>query len=463
MSLMKQWSIVSHVIGALLSLVAECVAGTPREKAIAAVAVARAQVTIANERPQLPDTRNRFPGASAGDFRQELDVARAELAEFQAKSNEKAWKIAELKIANAAERQGKSSADSTTSLMTLINNPAETVPARSPTPMAMSFPKVAVVSEVLPAQLVIGVRNKGCAPCKRLEKDIASILTPKGWQIGDGSQDQIQFVHLDDDQFAPKITLYQNGQILKTWDGYQDPAMLSRELRLAWDGAGEHPQAVSMANGVAGAIQASTQIRNTLDYFRRYVGEGNQTTLEWDCNRDGKMSLFAMGEWTAPLIFGTDGRIELAAPNAINLPVKQLAFAYRIRGSDVIVDGDPVALRGLADKLGTAKGSQIVGAMPVGIVGIDDMLLWYNVFSMFRDIFSLLHPSCDVVLPGQIIANATLNGDSLIVAFDKAPSVKLVWLFTFSLTVKRVTISQSNIHVEFSGSRWIKSRDFAVQ
>jgi hypothetical protein len=201
-----------------------------------------------------------------------------------------------------------------------------------------------------------------------------------------------------------------------------------------------------------------------MEYLRKYVGDGNRSTIQWDRNGSPALSLFAMDEWDAVGIFGTDGRIQLDSPNAIGLPTKSLGFGYRIVGRDVVLDADPVRFAGLADKLSLGgKHSQAVGATPAGIIGIDDALEVYWVICMFKDIFALLRPSADLTLPNEVTGSAVLNGDTLSVQFDKPPVVRLVWMFTFKLAVKRVVVTEKNVHVEFSGSRWIKSRDFAVK
>jgi hypothetical protein len=77
-------------------------------------------------------------------------------------------------------------------------------------------------------------------------------------------------------------------------------------------------------------------------------------------------------------------------------------------------------------------------------------------------IWSLLHPQADITLPGTIRGSATMVGDSLVVTFKDAPSLKIVVLFSFHLKVESVTISESQVVLKFSGSNWIKQKTFAV-
>ncbi len=358
---------------------------------------------------------------------QEVDGLRAQLAETQISLQEAAWSNAELKIGK------KSSAD----------------------PMRIE-PSGPVAMATVPGPVEVTVHMKPwCGPCHRMQRD-----------NGDGDE-RIHFTYTNDDvvglgNHAVPISVWKNGSgQLLYWVGRVSTSQLWEIINKPANAPPAGPQSNYSATGAAGTIHAKLQIQAALQYFRQYVGEGNTASMTWD-RSSAQLNLFAAKEWTAKDLFGASGRIQLDAPKSLGLPLKQLAFAYRLVGSDIKLDMEPMTLLGLADRLNPNQSSA-VGASPVGIIGIDDALLIYQVLSIVRDIFSLLHPSADVVLPDQIAASATLNGDVLTVAFDKPPSVKLVWLFQFNLAVKQVVISDSNVHVDFSGSRWITSRDWGVQ
>lgn len=324
------------------------------------------------------------------------------------------------------------------------------------------------ISEPLPSQLVIRGWAKGCVSCDRLKRDVKTILGPLKWRIGETEDSQIQFVTIPTTQPAPSITLYQNGVVLKEWEGYQDPNMLSRELARAWTSAPVPAHPVPMS-AVAGAIQAGSQTQHMFDYFRQYIGEGNQSTFTWDRNGSDSINLLSKTDWTGKALFGTNGRIQLDSPRAINLPVKTFVFDYLIRGADVTLDAGPVTIPGLADRMTISEHPQAVGAGPVGLIGIDDLLLADQIFNLVKDIASLLWPTCDLQLPDQVMANAVLNGNVVTVTFDKGPSVCIKMLFRFQLKVTSVTFTpptdtaHGNVHVEFTGSRFIRSRDFSIQ
>jgi hypothetical protein len=183
--------------------------------------------------------------------------------------------------------------------------------------------------------------------------------------------------------------------------------------------------------------------------------------MTWDRSA-AQLNLLATKEWTAKDLFGLSGRIQFDAPEAVNLPVKDIAFGYRLIGRDIKLDIEPITLPCLVDRI-SPNVPQATESTSFSLTGLDDALLLYNVFCMFRDLFSLLHPQADVILPDQIAASAVLNDDAIIVTFEKSPSVKLIALFSFNLGVKRAVITENNVHVEFNGSRLVKSRDFEVR
>ena len=396
-------------------------------KGVAAVAVARAALQIADERPILPDTRT---GRTTFEFEQSS-------------------------VKDESEQRG--------------------VQEKNPTSMRIEFPNAVLINETLPAQLIIGHWAFGCLAGDRLERDIRRVLTPLGWKIGNSIGDVIQFIHIPQTEPCPKIDLYQNGVIVKSWEGYQDPAFLSNELRRAWDSA---PTTVSRAAtaGPAGVIYARPQIQSVFAWWRNKIGDGVTGSINWDRTGAQTFPLLAQGDWSALAIFGKSGRIEVSAYGARALPVDSLGFGYRVIGDDMSFDCDPVLVKGLAAQLGagskqgslkngtygtdgtdgTAASKDVVPAR-IGLMGI------WTVATVVRDIFALLNPTCDLQMGGNVAATGVLKRDTLTIEFQQSPSVKLVALFTFQLTIHRVEITEQSVRVVFSGSRIVKERTFQVQ
>ena len=392
------------------------------QKAVAAVAVARATLEIADERPILPDARRLQTAFESGRPSVEFD---------------------------GQDRRG--------------------LHEKHPALMRIEYPNAVVIHETLPAQLVIGHWAHGCQAGDRLERDIRRVLTPLGWTIGNSIGDSIQMIHIPQSEPCPRVTLYQNGLILKSWEGYQDPAFLSNELRRAWDSAPTPAQRAATA-GPAGVIHARSQIQSVFEWWRKEIGDGVTGSVNWDRTGAQTFPLLAQGDWTALALFGKSGRIEVSAYGAKGLPIDSLGIGYRVLGDDMSFDCDPVLVKGLAARLGAGSNQ---GALKNGTYGTDArkdvfparfglMGIW-TITTVIRDIFALLNPTCDLQLGGNVSATGVLNKDTLIIDFQQCPSVKLVALFTFQLTVKRVEITEQSIRVDFSGSRFVKERTFQVQ
>lgn len=349
------------------------------------------------------------------------------------------------------------------SALTTAVDLSETGPRRvseeTPGPMRFEFRRAPVLSEPLPAQLVVGHWPHGCPAGERQERDLRRTLTPLGWIIGNGSTDQIQLIHISQNEPCPQITLYQNGTVIKSWTGYQDPTFLSHELRRAWDSA-PSSQVNAVTTGSGGAIHARTQIHSALEWWKHSIGEGTKLTIRW--NRSGAQTfpLLAQGDWSATAIFGRTGRLEVEATSG-NLPVTSLGLTYRILGDDVSIDLDPLHLTGIAARLGANSNSEPQVASPL-VSAFGPVTAW-TIVSLARDLVSLLHPSCDLKLAGDITASAEMLGEILVIEFSQPPSVRFVALFTFQLSVNRIEISAQSVRLLFSGSRLVKERTFLVK
>lgn len=214
------------------------------------------------------------------------------------------------------------------------------------------------------------------------------------------------------------------------------------------------------ASGPAGAVHGSEQITTMIEWIDSHVGQGIPMQWRWDRTGAQTISLLLAGKkWSAEELFGLSGRFAISAPGAVNLPIDTLDFSYRIEGDDVVLDTSGVRLKGLAKSLGIQNGDGAVGDAQ----GIDPISTAWTVISIVRLCWQILHPQADLKLGGTVTATGVLNGDTLTVKFKNGPVVRLVMVFTFSLGVQQIVISPRNVHVDFTGSRWIKSRDFPVK
>lgn len=241
---------------------------------------------------------------------------------------------------------------------------------------------------------------------------------------------------------------------------YKIPASLADLAAMVEKNTAKTESAKAVApSGAAGAIHAKSQIKQVFAWWRANVGEGVKAECRWDRSGAQTFPLLAKGDWSAVAVFGKFGHMNLSAKGAANLPVDSIGFGYKVDGDDITIDADPVTLKGLGKILNpTSKQSLQVGApseISPGTV--------LTIISVVRGVWSLLNPHVSLTLGGNVSATGVLSGDSLTIDFQQGPAVKIESLFTFSLGVKQIVITESNVHVEFSGSRFVKSRDFAVK
>lgn len=315
------------------------------------------------------------------------------------------------------------------------------------------------IDEEKPLFVVLGA--EWCGPCHRLDDE--TFLDPEIRRI---VNEQFIAVHIDVDadkelaqQFfhatktrtIPLIVVVDPNvqhSIRKSQAGFQTAEQLRSFL-------GVESQSYA-ASGPAGSIHASSQIRSTLSWWRTNIGEGNKVESGWDRTGAQTFPLLAKGDWSYQAVFGNFGRFRFSAPGS-KLPVTSGEFVYTVEdGWPIIKSVGPIPLKPILESFTSEQG---YAADPSGI-GPATIL---TVLSVFRDLWSLLHPTCDLQLGGNVTATAVLLDDTLVIDFQQCPSVKLVELFTFQLSVQRVEIREESVRVVFGGSRLIKERTFNVQ
>lgn len=207
-------------------------------------------------------------------------------------------------------------------------------------------------------------------------------------------------------------------------------------------------------SGAAGAIHAKSQIQSVFAWWRSNIGEGVKAECRLDRSGAQTFPLLAKGDWSALAVFGKYGHVNMSAIGAVNLPVQSLGFGYKVDGEDITIDADPITLKGFGKTLSPATQATPSEVGPGTVL---------TIVSVIRGVWSLLNPHVSLTLGGNVSATGVLSGDTLTIDFQQGPAVKIESLFTFSLGVKQVVITDKNVHVEFSGSRFVKSRDFAVK
>lgn len=406
----------------VFSFAAEVQAGTARQKAAADVAVAIAVVQVANDHAELPDTTRQAGGLPTPIEKSEEPAVSTPI--------ESVYRRVETQISDVAAR-----------------------------PKIEFNPNAAFTDMRHPVTVYTAESEHGdgwCPVCNSLKKtwgdgnDELRIEYSKQSLIGIGIYPQIRFA---DSSGVMQMTVGRNGK-------HKVPGSLDELTAIVKRVCGPVDHPAQAAYGSAGTIRAKQKIVESLKIVETTIGECNVMSFSWECSREGVLNLLAMQDWKEDDILGSEGRLSFSCPDAINLPVKEFAAGYRKRGADGIISPEPFAFPNLYGFMHPPKS---FCAQPAQLIGIDDTLLIYNVICMVRDIFSLLRPSCDLALPAEITGEAILDHGVLKVTFSKPPVVRLKALFTFNLAVKEVYLSADKVHLEFSGSRWIKSREFDVR
>jgi len=217
------------------------------------------------------------------------------------------------------------------------------------------------------------------------------------------------------------------------------------------------PQVAASPNTAAGVLHGREVIRDGLTRWRETIGQGT-VAVTWTRNGSQLLPLLRLTEWSPRAIYGSSGALSCTVTGATthSLPVTDVLIDYRIVGDQMRLRGETLIAASVLG-IDTSTPKAIGDAKPVGFI---DPISLLSVASM---VWQLLHPQCDVSLPGQMSAEATMVGDALVVTFKDAPSIRVVMLFTFQLKVEAVSISESKVVVTFSGSRFIRQKTFEVK
>jgi hypothetical protein len=450
------WWPLALLVVILAALVNACSAGTAAQQAAASVAVAHARLTIGNQQPALPDTTNRYGSAEGPTISQTWAQVEEELAATKA-----ALEVSQRELDRIKAETIKPAAETPTA--ETINNATR---ATDRGPMRIDFAGGEIAASgprSLPAQLIVRIHKHGaCPPGERVKREIMAELPRLKWIIGETDDCQIKFEYSDPTaEPCPQITLLQRGRTTMRWNQYTDVGTLSNALRAAWDDAGDEPAPTHAAAGTGGTFHGAAQIRQCFEWIKAYIGEGIPIAITWGRTGQQVFPLIHKTDWSPLALLGTTGHVNVSTRGANKLPFDEFGLDYRLSGDTVFVRTDEIKLENILRRFSMGRPSA-PAANTYGLFVIDDIVAYWTIFSAFRDIASLLWPTVDLSIPGEVGLTAVLTDDALEVVFQQPPTVKLTEIFTFTLDVQRVTVTPSNIHVEFSGSRWVKSRDFPV-
>lgn len=383
----------------------------------------------------------------------QIDDLRAELAQAWETIKAQHWQVAELKVAGA---HNEPVGPTEIAAETQAEAPLFTPPMKLILPAGTAPQRHRRLANVYTGEAKF---DKGwCQNCATLKA---------AW--GEGNED-IELVWLTDaleeEATYPAIRFQDNNGGWKMpcdrRGNYRIPRSLGELCDIIDAVNGKFERPAIEATGKSAAIQASAQIQQGIDQWAKFVGRGNPVRLSFSGNHIDTLSLLSQ-KYDMMDIVGTEGRIEIDVPQSTAVPTKDLAFNYQIVGTGMRFDADPFVIPDFKKYL--EQPNQRAYGDGYGVIGIDDALLWWSIYSMCKDVVAILSPSVDMQLPPQISCTVTLVDDTFHLVFDKGHTIgiKATWLFSIRLQVQEVTVNTRNIHAEFSGSRWIRSRDFEVK
>jgi hypothetical protein len=300
---------------------------------------------------------------------------------------------------------------------------------------------------------------KWCQPCKRQERD------------NDDGDDRISFVYTEDpqpveyDQFGrvvdtlPCTTFTDSTGKLRTIRGYHTTDEIWSIIQR------NNPPGVQQsyaASGFGGAIHGRSQIQQVLTSWRERIGT---SPVEFAWRRTGGQTFPLIHQqpkqWSCQNILGSLGEFSIEAPGS-KLPVQPISIGYRRSVSGLELTGKVTvaeSLLGFPGDSGSASQSSMADPSQIGPMTI------LTIVQVVQGVISILNPHVDLTLGGTVSATCQLaaDRDELTINFRDMPGVKIVAWFTFNLSVKSLVITPENVHLEFSGSRWVKSRDLRVE
>lgn len=222
-------------------------------------------------------------------------------------------------------------------------------------------------------------------------------------------------------------------------------------------------------------LHASAEIAAFIEFWIQRIGvkkaDGSPVKMSFAWRRTGGQTFPLLHsqpkQWSTPNIFGTLGEFEFSAPGS-KLPIEPILVGYRRSHGQLLLRGEisiDEKMLGLPGDVDLANSSDISFDLSQATPNGCDPMTLLTIVSVIRTIFSLLNPTCDLTLGGQVTATAwydEANGQ-MVIDFGDAPMIKLVWLFEFDLSLKQLKFVPTNLHLEFNGSRLVKSRDIPVE
>lgn len=179
-------------------------------------------------------------------------------------------------------------------------------------------------------------------------------------------------------------------------------------------------------------------VSRILTALAQVLTPGKIVALEWDRSGAALFNLMAGDDWTVENIYGRTGR--LVALGDVG-PARNPEVSYKINGDDLQIQMD-VLLPGIMARMkpGPVGASE---SEPVGAIGL------MTVLSCLSIVWSLLHPSATLMLPGTMSMALSMVDGALHVTFTTPPTVTIVWGLRFAGTVNSVVLTETALTIGY--------------
>jgi len=205
------------------------------------------------------------------------------------------------------------------------------------------------------------------------------------------------------------------------------------------------------ASGVGGVIHGKAQIQKSFKWIEKNIGD--DVVISLDLKRTGAQTFpFKQGtDWSYKAFLGGMGEANLKINGAKNLMFSELSTSYKTFSDRDDLDlNTKIVIKNFGKNL---TSSQIEKLDPITISII---------FQTLNFLYQVINPKIDLQVPGDLSADIAFKGDKVDVEFKKMPYIHVSAWWNFNLGVKNISLTDSEAVLNFTGSRWIKSRKLTI-
>lgn len=207
------------------------------------------------------------------------------------------------------------------------------------------------------------------------------------------------------------------------------------------------------AHDLGGVMRGRDHIDQLFDWLDQNAGNDIKITLSWD--RTGAQTFpFKSGtDWSTNALLGRMGYFGFKSEGVKSLPISELSTGYRYIDNTNDLELTPKIV---IKNLGTNQFNSTQDVPKL------DPLIITTVITAGQILYQILNPKIDLQLPGNIETEILYKDRKLQATFNRGPNVRITAWFEFNLAVKNAILDREKLRLEFSGSRWIKSREIKI-